>query len=117
MSKKYEKPSMKVVSLRNQKNIADTCWGYHGTGIVNYYYDTKGPGFVGFTVDASSCALNTATLLYYREQGDTEPETLTSGPIYEEWLKAIQNSGGNTGNPVHGMGTIFVPDQPDPGMS
>lgn len=114
---KYEKPSIKMVPLRSQKAIADTCWGYHGTGNVNYYYDTEGKGFVKFTVNASSCTLNDETLLYYESKDDREPEVLIEGPIHEEWLKAIKEAGGNSGNPVKGHGTIFVPDQPGDSMS
>lgn len=33
----YEKPKMKFVSLRNKKEVANTCWGGHGNQMTWFY--------------------------------------------------------------------------------
>lgn len=115
-TKTYEKPKMTFVSLQNQKAVADKCWGNHGTGYK--YYDTAGPGYVAFTIEAGSCTAESGALqmLYYDSKEDTSPEWISSGNTYydEAYEKLLSVSGGSFGQPFKGEESF--PDTPG-GMS
>ena len=115
-TKIYEKPKMTFVSLQNQKAVADKCWGNHGTG--RKYYDTAGPGYVAFTIEAGSCTANQGALqmFYYDSKEDEFAEPISSGNQYydEAYDKLISASGGNYAQPFKGEESF--PDTPG-GMS
>lgn len=116
MNGRYEKPSMKIVSLRNQEAVADTCWGNHGTGVFDYFYDGTGKGYIKFQIDGGSCALQTGTLYYYDSDNPSGTALQPGTPEYSKWIEDIKSNGkGNSGNAVQGDGTIFS-DNPG-GMS
>lgn len=54
MNKQYEKPFMKMVSLRSNESVADTCWGNHGPD-TQRYWDTAGKGYVAFYCANTNC--------------------------------------------------------------
>lgn len=116
MPKTYEKPKMTFVSLENQENIANTCWGNHGTGYK--YYDTLGVGYVAFTIEAKSCTAADGALqmYYYDSKDDKEPEQIFAGDQHydEAYNKLIEVSGGSYGQPFKGEDNF--PDTPG-GMS
>lgn len=112
----YEKPKMTFVSLRSRENIADTCWGNHGTGYK--YYDTAGAGYVAFTIAAGSCTAEGGALqmIYYSSKNDTVGTAISAGhPQYDEtYRKVMDASGGSYGQPFKGSNGF--PDSPG-GMS
>ena len=108
----YEKPAMKFVSLRAQRNIAETCWGYHGTG-TTLYCDIPGEGYCSFQIASGSCALNLINVMYY----DTNNMPSAATPEQISALIAAVGEGGSDGQPYKGMGSIVFPDDPQPGWS
>lgn len=109
---KYEKPTLKFVSLRNENAVADTCWGYHGSGKV-LYCDIPGEGYCSFQIGGGSCDLNLINVMYYDSEGISS--AATSEQIAA--LTAAINKGGNNGQPYKGMGSIVIPDAPHPSWS
>ncbi len=105
----YEKPKMTFVSLHNQDNVAEKCWGNHGTGYK--YYDTAGSGYVAFTLENNSCSAESGLIMFFYEgQNDTEPEQIYSGdPRYDEIFAKV-TAGGNYGSPFKGEDQF--PDSP-----
>lgn len=59
---KYEKLSLKFVELRNEEAVANTCWGYHGTG-TKLYCDVSGEGYFSFQIAGGSCTLNAINIV------------------------------------------------------
>lgn len=112
----YESPKMKFVKLYNKERIASTCWGYHGTG-TNLYYDIGGVGWVSFQIAAGSCTLNLTNVYYYADRNDPGTLLTSSDPRYTELYNALLESGGATGNPYKGEGTVVFPDNPDSNFS
>lgn len=116
MQATYEKPKMVFVTLQNQDNIAEKCWGNHGTGFK--YYDTVGQGYVAFTIADGSCTADGGALqmYYYEYKGDTSGEPIAAGdPRYNEvYNKIMAESGGSYGQPFKGEASF--PDDPS-GMS
>lgn len=111
----YEKPHVKYVSLQNEAKIANTCWGHHSSG-QELYYDTEGPGFIGFKIANGSCDLNLINVVYYTGKdafGNPTGGTALSetDPRYFELIDALAGAGGNAGNPYHGMGSV-IHDRP-----
>lgn len=102
MNKPYEKPFMKMVSLRSNESVADTCWGNHGPTAPKYW-DTAGKGYVAFYCVEGSCGLanpNNLVVEYYEGKDDKEPDYLgTNTDIYRElYEKLIATGGGNSAN-------------------
>lgn len=113
----YEKPEVKLVSIRNDRAVANVCWGGHGKPNT-WYYDISGQGYVSFQIGGGSCALNLINVTYYDKQNDESPEQLTdTDPKYLELYNALLYSGGAQGNPFAGEGIDFIPDNPDPEWS
>lgn len=116
MNKVYEKPQMKMVSLRSDKNIADTCWGNHSES-TQRYFDSLGKGFVGFYISGDNCGLTKDALVvnYYESREDTTAERLQKDDSrFEELYTKLVESGGESGNPFKGEENF--PDNPG-GMS
>lgn len=61
---RYEKPELKFVALRNEENVANTCWGHHGSG-TRLYCDLEGEGWASFQIGGKSCELNLINVLYH----------------------------------------------------
>lgn len=99
---------MTFVPLENQENIADKCWGNHGTG--HKYYDTMGVGYVSFTIEAGSCTAKDGALkmYYYDSKDDKEPEQIFPGDEHydEAYSKLLEVSGGSYGQPFKGGSTF-----------
>ena len=116
MNKQYEKPFMKMVSLRSNESVADTCWGNHGPD-TQRYWDTAGKGYVAFYCANTNCNMKDQSDLvvwYYDKKNDDEPELLkTSDSLHGKVYEAVK-AGGNSGNPLRGMKDF--PDTPG-GMS
>lgn len=115
----YEKPALKFVSVRNEEKIANTCWGFHGTG-TSLYCDITGKGFVSFQIGGSSCELNLINVQYYGEdtngdgkitQDDTSKQATTEQE--HELYEILVNAGGNKGTSFREEGTIVIPGNPD----
>lgn len=120
--KKYEKPELNFVSLRNEEKIANTCWGYHGTG-TNLYCDIGGTGFVSFQIAEGPCALNVINVQYYgKDTNNNNKIDANDVPVpatdaqKTELNDILVKSGGAEGNPFKGEGTIVKPN-PDPSWS
>lgn len=112
----YEKPTMKMVPLRGNKNIANTCWGNHSEN-TQRYFDSAGKGYVGFYVSGGNCGLTEDSLVvnYYDHKGATTFERVYKGnDAFDELYKKLVASGGATGNPFDGE--EHFPDNPG-GMS
>lgn len=109
----YSKPELKFVELRNEKKVANVCWGGAGTETA-WYYDIKDTGYVSFQISNGSCDLNLTNILYYEYQGDV-PEPVDkdmNNPKYKEMYNALLESGGDAGNPFKGEDFDF-PTKPD----
>ncbi len=107
-TEQYEKPAMKFVKLRNQEEVANTCWGYHGTDTV-LYCDVPGEGYFSFQIKGGSCTLDAINIVYY--DGDGKVASYTQAQ-YNELMSILQNAGGESGNPYKGEGTTIIPDHP-----
>lgn len=116
--KNYEKPRLTFVSLRDEKNVAETCWGGNmGAQNLTWYYDTEGKGYVSFKISAGACALNLANVTYYEEKGGNNGVPLPQGDSkYQELEAALAKSGGNEGTNFKGIKSSF-PENPDPKWS
>lgn len=114
MKVEYEKPKMTFVSLQNQDNVAETCWGNHSGAYK--YYDTAGSGYVAFTLENNSCsAEDKLVMFFYSDKNDQTPEQIYAGdPRYEEIFEKVTAGGGNYGSPFKGEQQF--PDTPS-GMS
>lgn len=119
----YEKPAMKFVALRNEEKVANTCWGYHGTN-TKLYCDISDKGFVSFQIGGKSCTLNLINVQYYGNDtnGDgkisnEDTSVAATASQITELDGILRGSGGESGNPYAGEGTIVIPDNPDPSWS
>lgn len=116
----YKKPKMSFVSLQNRENIAEKCWGNHGTGTAYKFYDTAGPGYVRFYPSGESCGNSEdkpeLIMEYYDSKDDETPESISKGdPRYDETYQKISDvSNGKWGSPFKGEG--YFPNNHD-GMS
>ena len=108
MTKTYEKPKMKFVSLRNEEAIANTCWGYHGTDTV-LYCDIPGEGYFSFQIAGGSYKLNAINIRYYDGEGNGKEYTQDQ---YNALMSILNSAGGESGNPYKGEGTTIIPDHP-----
>lgn len=106
--KKYEKPAMKFVALRNEEAVANTCWGYHGDP-TKLYCDIPGEGYVSFQIGGGSCTLNLINVIYYDSNGK---ETTATQAQIDALTAILKKSGGESGNPFSGEGTTVIPDHP-----
>lgn len=113
--KNYEKPRLTFVSLRDEKSVANTCWGGHGNSMT-WYYDTKGKGYVSFQIGGGKCTLNLSNVTYYEEKGGNGASLNKNDTKYQELRAALKSSGGESGNPFKGEGVDF-PNTPDPKWS
>lgn len=104
----YEKPTMTFVSLRSEDAVANTCWGHHGTE-TNLFCDIPGEGYLSFKIAGGSCTLNPIDVIYYDGDGSQRPAT--SWEI-STLISIIEPSGGESGNPYKGEGSIVIPDHP-----
>lgn len=109
--KKYESPNINFKSIKINEKIANTCWGYHSSS-KELYYDYKGTGYIGFYITDNSCSFSSdkITVKYYNVPEDEQTKA------YNEFYNAVINSGGESGNPFKGEGTVIFPD-PDPSWS
>ena len=124
---RYEKPSMKYVSLRNESNVADTCWGHHNKG-TTLYCDIDGPGWTSFQIAAGSCSLNLINVYYYTDtngngKADKEDEGILIASDekhvsteytnqYTSLFNKLKEASGSDGNSFKGESEIYVPDNP-----
>lgn len=122
MNERYEKPRMKMVSLRDNRAVADVCWGNHSES-TQRYFDTDGKGYIGYYISGGSCNLTNSdgteyylTVNYYDHKGDTEAEKLNpDDERYKFMYDKLLKMGGNAGQPFKGEADTF-PDNPG-GMS
>ena len=112
-TKKYEKPAMKFVSLRSEEAVANTCWGYKGSD-THLYCDIPGEGYFSFQIGGGKCTLNLINVTYYDGEGQISVYTSEQ---YQSLVGILTSSGGESGNPYHGMGTTVIPDHPGQGWS
>ena len=81
----YEKPAMKIVSLRSKTAVAGNCWSDEASsGGKTWYYDTEGKGYVEFTL-SHNCSGNVSDLTGY-EAHNYETQEAADAAIAE--LKA-----------------------------
>lgn len=90
--KQYTSPAVRFETLRLQESIANTCWGWasrNGAGDVdNMYYDTKGSGYVHFSVSGNDCKQGSDLAVTINECPDVAAET----EFYTWWNSAeVQN--------------------------
>ena len=109
--KKYESPKVEFQKIRLNEKIANTCWGYHSSS-KELYYDYKGTGYIGFYITGSSCEFGGEKIRvnYYNIPLEEQSKA------YNEFYQAVINSGGSSGNPFKGEGSVIFPD-PDPSWS
>lgn len=116
MKKQYEKPFMKMVPLRSNESVANTCWGNHGPE-TQRYWDIEGKGYVSFYCSGGDCGLTEQTLVvyYYDKKDDDTPELMAPGStLHSKVFNKLWSSGGDSGNPFKGEEQF--PDNPG-GMS
>ena len=110
-TKTYEKPQMKLISLKADKTVANTCWGHHASGQV-LYADIPGLGYCSFQIQNGHCTLNLTNVKYITKEGTTDA---TADQI-KALDSVLRSSGGESGNPYAGEGTVVKID-PDPTWS
>ncbi|MBC5630258.1 hypothetical protein H8S20_15460 [Clostridium sp. NSJ-6] len=108
---KYISPEIEFKKINIRENIANTCWGYHSSS-KELFYDYKGKGYIGFYITGSSCEFGTGkiSVKYYNVPEDEQTKA------YNEFYNAVIESGGDSGNPFKGEGSVILPD-PDPSWS
>lgn len=96
----YEKPQMKFVDIRNQKNVAaGSCWSQEASaGGKQWYYDYSGTGWVQFRLSGNCNASNVAIVKYFNV-----PES-EMGRVLEELQSSLAQHEFNE--------TYFNPDMP-----
>lgn len=107
---KYEKPRLKFVSLRNENVVAATCWGHAGKG-TRLYCDISGEGYLSFQIGEGSCSLNLINVLYHKDENDQG--TGASASQIATLESVLRASGGSSGNPYAGEGSVVLPGAPD----
>lgn len=91
MSKVYEKPQMKFVSLQNSEKIAAKCWS---GGEITKYFDIQGPGYVEVMQGSGSCDSNNSLIFTYYDANGENPEKIMPGnPKYDQIKGEVK--GGN----------------------
>ena len=109
---RYEKPALKFVSLRNEEEVAKTCWGYLGKN-TTLYCDIPGEGYCSFQIGEGDCSLNLIEVRYYQNENDDTGTYIFDGDSRFEALEQVLSaSGGSDGNPYSGMGSVVIPDHP-----
>lgn len=87
--KQYTSPAVRFETLRLQENIADKCWGWassNGAGDVDsMYYDTKGPGYVHFSVSGDNCKQGGGLNVRIEECPDVADVTAAKDEFYAWW--------------------------------
>ena len=80
---RYEKPDLKFVSLRNNRVVAaGNCWSQEAnTGGKTWYYDSKGKGYIEFTLD-QSCSGNPESLTSYEAHNYESQEDANTAIAY-----------------------------------
>lgn len=49
---RYEKPTLKCVSLRSDRKVAANCWSQSANATTKtWFYDSEGPGYVSFWME------------------------------------------------------------------
>ena len=113
--KNYKSPEIQFQDLEVREEVANTCWGYHGTD-TKLYCDIPGEGYTSFQIDTGSCALNLIEVKYYDGKG-TVTNLNVGDEKYNQLYSILVKSGGNQGNPFSGEGTVVIPDNPNPSWS
>lgn len=110
----YEKPSMKFVSLRADKNVADPCWSPVLYDVKELYYDVPGQGYIRFTAsdNGKNCGQAEITILEYYNF----PENKRHSDYELKRMVAEACGGGNSGNPYKNTNGTVSPS-PDPSWS
>ncbi len=103
---RYEKPAMKFVNLRNEKSVANTCWGHHSSQ-KRLYYDSPGTGWMSFQIQKGSCTLSLINITYHANNSSSSAPTSDQ---VNQLDKALRESGGESGNPYKGEGTVVFED-------
>lgn len=112
---RYEKPALEFVSLRNDNEVAATCWGNHGKDVY-MYCDIPGVGYMSFQIGGGSCALNLINVRYHETKG-SEGEFVYDGDApYEALELLLKDAGGSNGNPYKDSNVVIV-EKPDPTWS
>lgn len=93
--KKYEKPALKFVMLRNEEAMANTCRSCHGSD-TELYCDIPGGGYVSFQVADGDSGLNLINVIYYDGNGSGSPATDAHIAILKQMLA---DAGCNVGQP------------------
>ncbi len=123
--RKYEKPSLRMVSLRGNAPVAD-CWNEAASnqGRRPRYYDTTGHGFVEFEITGGGNCKNyagtTQALRYtcrlneageYCDQMTPENEAAALAEFEDVFSKAFDEvTEANGGSPYKGISDQFPPD-------
>ena len=109
----YVKPEIKFEEVELSEPVANTCWGYHGTG-TTLYCDIPGAGYCSFQIGGGSCTLNLTNVTYYASGSSSgTAATADQQSTLEQILKA---AGGESGNPFKGEGST-VTKTPDSSWS
>lgn len=106
----YEKPTMKFVDIRNQKNVADNCWHLDANGTVKeWYYDYDDPetpggdGYVKFSM-GGNCNATIGEILEWHDV----PEGVTKDDIQKQLTEDAAKFN-------YTPGSIIRPEPPTPG--
>ena len=105
---KYESPRMTFEEVAASEAVANTCWGYHGTD-TKLYADLEGKGYASFQIGGGSCTLNLIHVTYYE---DTETYSEATPAQQAELETILRKSGGESGNPYSGEGSVVIPNHP-----
>lgn len=111
MIERYEKPAMKKVELRGNKNVADKCWGYAASGEESevYYYelDNKNYGgkdtWIGFKVTGGGNCNSIKDITYrtyvYGPAIDTDDEKVAAERELDAHIQGYSKP--NAGSPFN----------------
>ena len=110
-SETYESPKLKFVSLRNEKEVANTCWGYANQEGENLYYNSPGYGWVVFEVTGNNCK-ETKTLNYkikgYKDGMTDDQQAAAAKALDNYW----NTTGANGGSPFQGSSSEYSETPP-----
>lgn len=121
--KKYVKPSIRIVELRNREKIAGICWALSNQGGISFY-NTEGEGWVSFKFVDKGCSFDSAhlSIVYYKDINDNGTLLEKNSKEYNDYLNELIDAvnsdkfdgTGKGGNNFSGEGIITFPGSTPP---
>lgn len=95
--KQYTSPAVRFETLRLQESIANECWKWaNQEGVDDMYYNSKGPGYVHFSVSGDNCKQGSGLQVTINEYVGVSDQKAAETDFYKWWnSEAVQNKCSN----------------------